>query len=122
MEKAQGRLDVLAKIAEYERDGKWDIDVENDPESKELFPDQVDYLHKKLKTKILTHLTLKAGAKFLKSQIDSGNFVIKDIIGVENLPDKKQGCCILATALIFYLMIIDSKIIHHRQYARQQIW
>ena len=42
----------------------------------------------------MTHLTLKAGAKFLKAQTDSGNFVIKEIKGVENLPSKKQGAII----------------------------
>ena len=42
----------------------------------------------------MTYLTLKAGAKFLQSQIDCGNFVIKEIIGTENLPDKKQGAIV----------------------------
>ena len=42
----------------------------------------------------MTFLTLRAGAKFLQSQIDAGNFIIKDIIGVENLPDKKQGAIV----------------------------
>ena len=38
MEKSQDRLDILKKIEEYERDGKFDIDVENDPPSRELKP------------------------------------------------------------------------------------
>ena len=94
MEKSQERLEILSRIEKLESQGIFDQDVENDPPELELFPDQVDYLHKKLKTKIMTHLTLKAGAKFLQSQIDAGNFVIKEIIGVENLPDKKQGAIV----------------------------
>lgn len=94
MEKSPERLEILSRMEKLENQGIFDQDVENDPPELELFPDQVDYLHKKLKTKIMTYLTLKAGAKFLQSQIDSGNFVIKEIIGTENLPDKKQGAIV----------------------------
>lgn len=94
MEKSKERVEILAKIEELEKRGIFDQDVENDPPSLELFPDQIDYLHKKLKTKILTHLTLKAGGKFFKSQMDAGNLVIKDIVGIENLPSKKQGAIV----------------------------
>ena len=94
MEKSPERLEILSRMEKLENQGIFDKDVENDPPELELFPDQVDYLHKKLKTKIMTYLTLKAGAKFLQSQIDSGNFVIKEIIGTENLPDKKQGAIV----------------------------
>ena len=94
MEKSPERLEILSRIEKLEIQGIFDQDVENDPPELELFPDQVDYLHKKLKTKIMTYLTLKAGAKFLQSQIDCGNFVIKEIIGTENLPDKKQGAIV----------------------------
>ncbi len=94
MEKSPERLEILSRMEKLESQGIFDQDVENDPPELELFPDQVDYLHKKLKTKIMTYLTLKAGAKFLQSQIDSGNFVIKEIIGTENLPDKKQGAIV----------------------------
>ena len=79
MEKSEERLEILSRMEKLESQGIFDQDVENDPPELELFPDQVDYLHKKLKTKIMTHLTLKAGAKFLQSQIDAGNFVIKEI-------------------------------------------
>lgn len=94
MEKSEERLEILSRMEKLESQGIFDQDVENDPPELELFPDQVDYLHKKLKTKIMTYLTLKAGAKFLQSQIDAGNFVIKEIIGAENLPDKKQGAIV----------------------------
>lgn len=94
MKKSSERLEVLKRMTEAEANGAFDLDIENDPPELELFPEQVDYLHKKLRTKILTYLTLKAGAKFLKAQIENGNFVIKDIIGTENLPSKKQGAIV----------------------------
>ena len=36
------RLAILAKIKEYEREGRFDEDVEDDPPAPELLPDQVD--------------------------------------------------------------------------------
>lgn len=94
MEKSKERLEVLAKIEELESQGIFDQDVENDPPDLELFPNQIDYLHKKLKTKILTHFTLKAGGRFFENQMAIGNLVIKEIRGIENLPDKKQGAVV----------------------------
>ena len=94
MEKSPERVEILKRIENLEKKGIFDQDVENDPPELELFPDQVDYLHKRLKTKILTKLTLRAGAKFFKSQEDSGNLIIKEIRGIENLPSKKQGAIV----------------------------
>jgi len=54
MEKSEDRLRVLEKIAERERKGEWDLDVETDPEAPELLPHQVDYLNEKLSSKIKT--------------------------------------------------------------------
>lgn len=93
-EKSPERVAILKKIEELESLGRFDHDVEDDPEEFELFPNQVDYLHKKLKTKILTHLTLKGGAKFFEGQVACGNLIIKQICGTENLPDKKQGAIV----------------------------
>lgn len=91
MKKSPERLECIKRMKEAEAEGVFERDIENDPPALELFPDQVDYLHKKLKTKILTHMTLRAGEKFFVSQEKSGNLIIKDIVGIENLPSKKQG-------------------------------
>ena len=52
MEKSPERLKILEKIDELEIAGKWDIDVEDDPVTYELLPNKVDYLNKKLSSKI----------------------------------------------------------------------
>lgn len=51
---AQDRLDVIEKIKEYESLGGENFfrDVENDPPSRTIMPDEVDYLNKKLSSKI----------------------------------------------------------------------
>ena len=62
MEKSKERLEILEKIDEFERMGKFDQDVENDPPTIPLNPSDVDYLHRKItskiKTRVANHLSL----------------------------------------------------------------
>ena len=58
------RLEVLARIQEYEKAGRFDEDVENDPEAPELLPDQVDYLCKKFKSKLSRRIAIFIGDRF----------------------------------------------------------
>ena len=58
MEKAQDRLEILEKIREYEKNGWFDRDVENDPPAPVLMPGQADYLTKKLRNKIMRKIAL----------------------------------------------------------------
>lgn len=94
MEKSPERLKVLQKIEELERKGIFDEDVEEDPETIELLPNQIDYLNKKLKNKILEFITLREGQKFFKNQEKIGNLVIKEIKGLENLEGMKGGAIV----------------------------
>ena len=89
MEKSPERIKLIQKMDEYEKLGLFDKDVNDDPETYELMPGQIDYLHKKLKTKILTHLALRAGGKFFRGQEKAGNLIIKEIVGTENLKGVK---------------------------------
>ena len=43
-EKSQERLEILKKIEEFEKAGRFSEDVEQDAPGKELLPDQIDYL------------------------------------------------------------------------------
>ncbi|MBE5739138.1 MAG: 1-acyl-sn-glycerol-3-phosphate acyltransferase [Clostridiales bacterium] len=94
MEKSQDRLDVLEKIAQYEREGKWDIDVENDPETIELLPDKVDYLNKKFKNKIATKIANIAATRFFEKMLKNGQMIIKEIRGIENYLSVDSGAMI----------------------------
>ena len=78
------RVAILKRIDEYERNKKFDIDVEDDPETYPLMPDKVDYLNEKLLSKIKNKIANKAGAKFFDRMIDCGQLVIKEIKGIEN--------------------------------------
>lgn len=63
---SEDRKEVLRKIDEYERKGWFDKDVENDPPSPELRPEDVDYLGKKLSSKIKTRSPTKWAESFSK--------------------------------------------------------
>lgn len=85
------RIKVLKKIDEYERKGLWDKDVEDDPETIPLAPDKVDYLGKKLSSKILTVIANRMATAYYEKLIKKGEFVIKEIRGIENFNSVKGG-------------------------------
>ena len=84
IEKDKGRLEVLARIEEYEKKGWFSKDVEEDPPTIPLTPDKVDYLNKKLKNKIATFFVNIGAKRFIKNLVKNGQMIIKDIKGIEN--------------------------------------
>ena len=92
--KAKDRLEVLEKIAQLEREGRFDEDVEEDPPTKELMPDDIDYLRRKISSKIKTKLTYKVARSFLNNIIANKQLIIKDIKGIENMNALKSGAVI----------------------------
>ncbi len=89
--KAQDRLDVLKKIEELERAGKFDIDAEDDPETIPLKPGEVDFLRKKLSSKIKTWFAFRRAKKFLKNIMAAGILVVDGIEGIENINSLNSG-------------------------------
>ena len=94
MEKAKDRLEVLERIREYEKNGWWEKDVENDPPSKVLMPDKIDYLNKKLINKIATYFANIAGTRFFEKMIKNKQLIIKDVKGIENFLAVKGGAIV----------------------------
>ncbi len=94
IEKSKDRLEVLEKIDKLEREGKFDIDVENDPPTIELTPDNVDYLRRSGTSKLKRKVANKIGKKFLKKMIKKNKLIIKEIRGIENLKSVKTGAMI----------------------------
>lgn len=88
------RLAILAKIKEYEREGRFDEDVEDDPPAPELLPDQVDYLCKKLSSKIGRKIANRVGDKFFLKLIKKNILVIDGMTGEENLSALKNGAIV----------------------------
>ena len=94
IKKAQDRLDVLKKINEYEKNGMFDVDVEEDPPAKELLPNQVDYLRKKLSSKIKTAVTYSIARKVMNKLIKSKMLIVDEIIGSKNWKKIEGGAII----------------------------
>ncbi len=83
--KSQDRLRILAKIAEYEKQGRFAEDVEDDPPSRQIQPGEVDYQQKKISSKIKSYFAFKAAKKFLNKMLKSKQIIIKGIEGKENI-------------------------------------
>ena len=94
MEKSQDRLQVLENIKKSEAEGRFNDTVENDPPTITLMPDKVDYLNEKLGSKIKTKIANKMATKFYETLIKNGQFIIKEVKGMENFTSVQGGAII----------------------------
>ena len=94
VEKAQDRLDVLKKIEILEREGKFDIDAEDDPPTIVLTPENIDYLRTSMTSKIKRIFANKVGEKFLDDLLKNNKLIIKEIKGIENLSKVETGAIV----------------------------
>lgn len=94
MEQSSERLAIINKIKEFELAGKWNDNVEDDPETIELLPNKIDYLNKKLSSKIATAFANHMGTKFYENLIKQKQFIIKDIVGIDNFLSVQGGAMI----------------------------
>ncbi len=88
------RLAVLQRIKEFERDGRFDEPIESDPETKELLPNQVDYLCKKLLSKCKRRIANAIADRYFLGRIQKGDLVIDGVTGKENVAALAKGAVI----------------------------
>lgn len=88
------RVEILCRIEELERKGIFDKDVEDDPPGKELLPGQVDYLRRSVKSRMSTRYAFKIAHWFVDVLTYKKQFVIKEIVGIENLKNLKTGAVV----------------------------
>ena len=91
MEKDTHKLELLKRISELESQGLWHLDVEDDPETYPLMPDDVDYLNEKLSNKIKNKIANIAGTRFFDKMIAKRQLIIKEVRGIENFTAVKGG-------------------------------
>lgn len=82
---SEERKAILDKIELYEREGLFDRDVENDPETVPLKPGSVDYCQSKLTTRIGARVASFLGKNYFERRIKAGDFILKEVRGRENL-------------------------------------
>ena len=92
--RAQDRVEVLKKIDELEIAGRFDEDVEQDPPSRVLMPDEIEYIRKGPLQKIKTKLAFALAHKFVYGLMDDKKLIIKDIKGLEHFNALDSGAII----------------------------
>lgn len=90
----KGRVEIVEKIARYEREGRFDEDVEDDPPGRAIEPGEVDYLRKKIKSKLRCKIAYSMARKFLKGILKNQQMIVRDIIGLENYAELDTGAII----------------------------
>lgn len=94
LKKSEDRLNVLKKIEILEKEGKFDIDAEDDPPTIVLTPENIDYLRTKTTSKIKRVFANKVGEKFLDDLLKNNKLIIKQINGIENLSKINTGAVV----------------------------
>lgn len=84
-------LSIDERIELLERVGKFDMDVNNDPPTYELLPNEIDYEQKKLITKIKFKIASWLSQIGINRFIKKGMFAIKDVKGLDNWNQLKSG-------------------------------
>ena len=88
------RIEIVERIKEYEAKGLFDLDVENDPETKPINHKKLDYHRKKISSKIKTKIAYAIGYGWYKAQVKRGDLVVGDVVGLENLKDFQEGALV----------------------------
>ncbi len=92
--RSKDRVEVLKKIEEYERAGRFDEDVEEDPPSRVLMPDEIDYFRKGMGKKLKTKVAFMMARKFVYSLMDEKKLIIKEMKGLEHFQNLHSGAVI----------------------------
>ena len=88
------RVELNQKIEKYEREGRFDEDVEKDPPSRMIMPDEIDYLRRSPIAKLKTKIAHEKAKVFLKTILDKKIMIIKEIKGIENWQNLKSGAIV----------------------------
>ena len=87
----QTSTEITNKILEFERKGLWDAEVMENPESKILYSNDIDYLNEKFYSKIKTFFANRIARFYFERQIRKNRLIIKNIFGKENLKGLNSG-------------------------------
>ena len=90
----QGRVAIVKKIEEYEKAGRFAEDVEDDPPTKPLLPDDINYLSRNPLSAAKTKLAFAAARRFVDNLIAEKKLIIKEIKGIENFDSLHSGAII----------------------------
>lgn len=92
--RAKDRVAILEKIAQLEREGRFDVDVEDDPPSRTLMPDEIEYGARGIRKRMKSKVAFAAARRYVNSLIADKKLIIKDIKGIENFRNLNSGAII----------------------------
>lgn len=92
--RAPDRVAIVRKIEEYEKAGRFDEDVEEDPPTRVLQPDEIEYVHKSISQKFKTKVAFMMARRFVQHLLDEKKMIIKDIKGIEHFQNLQSGAII----------------------------
>ncbi|MBQ1820479.1 MAG: 1-acyl-sn-glycerol-3-phosphate acyltransferase [Clostridia bacterium] len=92
--RSRDRVEIVKKIEEYERAGRFSEDVEADPPSKPLLPDDIDYLRRSRLERLKTKLAFATAHKLVARLMEDKKMIIKEMRGLENFKNLQSGAVI----------------------------
>ncbi len=92
--RAHDRVEILHKIEEYERDGRFDEDVEEDPPTRQLQPDEIEYVNRTAASRLKTKFAFRMARKFVNNLLEEKKMIIKEIRGIEHFQNLNSGAVI----------------------------
>ncbi len=116
------RQKVLQNIETFEKEGRFNEDVEDDIPGRSIKPNEIDYLNKKLKNRIATHFSNKLAIKYFDGEIKKGNLIIKNVVGFENyLAVRDKGVVITCNHCNIYDNYVVFKVLQ-KDLGRKHLW
>lgn len=92
---ANDRVEITKRIAEFEHDGKFDQDVEDDVPGRMLMPDEIEYIKTKRADKLKAKIAFKMAKKFYYALEKKHKVIIdNEIEGLENFANLDTGAII----------------------------
>lgn len=89
--RAEDRVEVMKKIDELERQGRFDEDVESDPPTKILLPEEIEYLHDGMSDRLKTKLAFLLARRFVRHLLNERKMIVKEIRGLEHFRELSGG-------------------------------
>ena len=94
IEKSKERLEIIEKIKKLEENGIFDVDVEEDPPTIPLQPEDIDYLRTSRMSQIKSKMATRMAEKMVNDLLKDNKLIIKDIKGIENMQSVESGAII----------------------------
>ena len=95
IQKDPGRLAIIEKIKQFEREERWAQDVEDDPPTIPLKSEMVDYLNEKISSRFWMKFANILARNFINSLLRKKIMILKEVKGLENYVEMKRKGAII---------------------------